>query len=141
MERSREYYEDKLADYQRYRRGRTLYQFCKDEGIDYNWFLRAQRMFGSNPKNKKSRAPDTDSADVSQDFIRLHYLDDTAQETASCDAGNDDNEDSPSEYHGSGTWTVGEVTLTDPDGNEITVRCGSAAALGSLLTKLAVCHD
>ncbi len=34
MDTSKKYYEDKIRDFNKYRRGRTLAQFCKDEGID-----------------------------------------------------------------------------------------------------------
>ena len=45
MDTSKKYYEDKLRDFNKYRRGRTLAQFCKDEGIDYDWMLKAKRKY------------------------------------------------------------------------------------------------
>lgn len=119
METSRKYYEDKLRDFKKYGQGRSLQQFCKEEGIDYKWMVMAKKEYA---KRDNETTDNTD--DECPSLIQLHYHDDGAIVTKP-----------------SAGWTVGKVILTDPDGNEITISCGSAAALGSLLTKLASCHD
>lgn len=131
MDTSRKYYEDKIRDFNRYRRGRTLAQFCRDEGIDYNWMLKAKRKYSGCIQQAQAENS-TDEADSLPSLIELHFEDDS--EHQSTDQSSD--ETRPRE---SG-WRVGPVILTDPEGNEITISCGNAAALGSLLTKLSGCH-
>lgn len=125
---SRKYYEDKLREFNQYRRGRTLQQFCKDEGIDYKWMVRAKKEYAKKDNDTSCR-PDEECPSL----IQLHYENDGDGDMASAtkrpDAGKNQG------------WTVGNVILTDPSGNEITISSGSAAALGNLLTKLASCHD
>lgn len=125
---SRKYYEDKLREFSQYRRGRTLQQFCKDEGIDYKWMQRAKKQYSG-----KDDSLQEGSVGGCPSLIQLHYEDDGVRSEAPV-------AEKP-ETCKSGGWTVGSVLLTDPDGNKITISSGSAAALGNLLTKLAGCHD
>lgn len=127
MDTSKKYYEDKIRDFNRYRRGRTLAQFCKDEGIDYDWMLKAKRKY-SGRAQQASPEETTEEESSLPSLIELHYDDDGESHL---------NEEC---HLSAGGWRVGMVILTDPEGNEITISCGSAAALGSLLTKLAGCH-
>ena len=127
MDTSKKYYEDKIRDFNKYRRGRTLAQFCKDEGIDYDWMLKAKRKY-SGRAQQGSPEETTEEEGNLPSLIELHYEDDSEIQPKQ--------EPRPSD----GGWRVGTVILTDPEGNEITINCGSAAALGSLLTKLAGCH-
>lgn len=50
MDTSKKYYEDKIRDFNKYRCGRTLAQFCKDEGIDYDWMPESQKECPSQEK-------------------------------------------------------------------------------------------
>lgn len=127
MDTSKKYYEDKIREFNRYRRGRTLAQFCKDEGVDYDWMLKSKRKYSGRAQQPKMEET-TEKEDILPSLIELHYEDDIepqAEEMSQRMAGG---------------WRVGTVILTDPEGNEITITCGSAAALGSLLTKLSECH-
>lgn len=126
METSKKYYEDKIRDFNKYRRGRTLAQFCRDEGIDYEWMQKAKRKYSGRTQHPEQEA--SADEDCQPSLIELHYEDDI--------------ESQPKEepVQTAGGWRVGTVILTDPEGNEITLNCGSAAALGSLLTKLSECH-
>lgn len=125
---SRKYYEDKLREFNQYKRGRTLQQFCKDEGIDYKWMLRAKKEY-----DKKNNDAPAHPAGECPTLIQLHYENDVVEDSGTVS-------ERPLADRSRG-WTVGNVILTDPDGNEITISSGSAAALGNLLTKLAFCHD
>lgn len=131
MDTSRKYYEDKIRDFNRYRRGRTLAQFCRDEGIDYNWMLKAKRKYSGQAQQIQPEEA-SDEADSLPSLIELHFEDDSELQSK----GRSSDETRPMENG----WKVGPLILTDPDGNEITISCGSAAALGSLLTKLSECH-
>ena len=127
MDTSKKYYEDKIRYFNKYRRGRTLAQFCREEGIDYDWMLKVKRKYSGRAQQIQSEES-TDETDSLPSLIELHYEDDSGfqpdDERKSTDRG----------------WRVGPVILTDPEGNEITISCGNAAALGSLLTKLSGCH-
>lgn len=126
---SRKYYEDKLREFSQYRRGRSLQQFCKDEGIDYKWMQRAKKEYAV----KSTDPADAGGAEAAS-FIELHY-----DGAAACGSSS---EPTPATHlAGYRQWRVGSVALSDPDGNEITVSSGSVAALGNLLIKLADCHD
>ncbi len=127
MDTSKKYYEDKIRDFNKYRRGRTLAQFCKDEGIDYQWMQQAKRKYSGRAKQPEPE--DTlNEEDMLPSLIELHYEDDSEEQT--------EEKAQPS----AGGWRVGAVMLIDPEGNEMTINCGSAAALGSLLIKLTQCH-
>lgn len=137
MDTSRDYYEDKIADFNRYRRGRNLYQFCKDEGIDYNWMLRAQRQFGGKGPGKRNSGHEKATE---PDMIQLHFEDDAQpQEPEAVTAFVGEPKRSMAEAQE--RWKVSDVLITDPDGNEITLRCASVGALGRILTRLADRHD
>lgn len=126
MDTSKKYYEDKIRDFNNYRRGRTLAQFCSDEGIDYEWMQRAKRKYSG-----RAQHPERDISadeDCHPSLIELHYEDDN------------DSEPKEASLPTTGGWRVGTMILADPEGNEITINSGSAAALGNLLIKLAGCH-
>lgn len=127
MDTSKIYYEDKIRDFNKYRRGRTLAQFCRDEGIDYEWMLKAKRKYSGRARQTQPEES-ADETDSLPSLIELRFEDDSEPKTKE--------EPRPTENG----WRVGSVILTDPEGNEITISCGSAAALGSLLTKLSECH-
>lgn len=130
MDTSRKYYEDTILDFNRRRRGRSLCQFCKDEGIDYQWLLKAKRKYSDRTREEETSKHD-DSSENPEDIeiIKVHYVDDTA--SASNDRATDQKQE----------WRVGSLMLIDPDGNSIAIGGGSAQVLGKLLTKLAACHD
>lgn len=126
MDTSKKYYEDKIRDFNNYRRGRTLNQFCKDEGIDYNWMVKAKRKYSG--RIPAAKPEETNEEEAVPSLIELHYEDDIN--------GHVKEERNPLDVE----WRVGPVVLTDPEGIEITINGGSAAALGRLLTKLSECH-
>ena len=127
MDTSKKYYEDKIRDFNKYRRGRTLAQFCKDEGIDYDWMLKAKRKYSGRAQHG-SPEETTEEGYTLPSLIELHYEEDNE--------GVAEDKAKPSAEG----WRVGTVILTDPDGNEMTINCSNTAALGSLLTKLSQCH-
>ncbi|MCM1225726.1 MAG: hypothetical protein NC548_65915 [Lachnospiraceae bacterium] len=132
MDTSKKYYEDRIRDYNKYKRGRTLAQYCRDEGIDYDWMQTAKRKYSG--RTQQTGQEDTAEEDTAAEepglptMIKLHYQDDAEEPSGDSFQKN------------AGEWKVGAVTLTDPDGNEITISSGSAAALGNLLTKISRCH-
>lgn len=131
MDTSKKYYEDKIRDFNRYRRGRTLAQFCKDEGIDYDWMQKAKRKYSGRTRQDEQETSATNGEIHTPSLIELHYFDDSADE---------EEEVMKASSATAGQWMVSTVVLTDPTGNEITISSGSAAALGNLLTKLTGCH-
>ncbi len=124
MDTSKKYYEDKIRDFNRYRRGRTLAQFCKDEGIDYEWMQQAKRKYSGRTQPEKTEEI-TEEENILPFLIELHYEDDSEVKA-----------EATSQKAVGGEWKVGTVILTDPQGNEITINCGSAAALRSPAPRL-----
>lgn len=70
---SRKYYDDKLREFHQYRRGRTLQQFCKDEGIDYKWMQRAKKEYAGK-ENATVPCPNEECPPL----LQLHYENDEA---------------------------------------------------------------
>ena len=53
METSKAYFEDILHRFDTERRGRTLFQFCRDEGVDYKSLTAYKRS--AEPKGKDNK--------------------------------------------------------------------------------------
>lgn len=130
MDTSKKYYEDTILDFNRRRRGRSLCQFCKDEGIDYQWLLKAKRKYSNKPQDEEEKTPEGCSENTDDiELIKVHYIDDSVPDNTT--ATPDRNRE----------WRVVSLLLVDPDGNSISIGEGSAMAIGKLLSKLAACHD
>lgn len=129
MDTSKKYYEDKMREFNLYRRGRTLAQYCKDEAIDYNWILQAKRKYSGRTQSSDSEPDDANETDGVPSLIGLHFVDDST-----------DSEEKLPNSIPSQPWKVISVVMTDPQGNEITIKGGSPASLGALLTNIGSCH-
>ena len=70
------HFEVQLRDFNKYRRGRTLAQFCRDEGIDYDWMLKVKRKYSGRARQIQSEES-TDETDSLPSLIELHYEDDS----------------------------------------------------------------
>ena len=136
MDTSKEYYESIMRDYRRYGRGRTLEQYCHDEGADYNWIEKAKAQYGTT-KQKKREKP-SDEATQAPELIRLHF--DPGQETGT-DNG-DVTEVKASEEAGAHAspefpeWKIAGLRMLTPKGYEIEIKTTSPAAVTELLAGL-----
>lgn len=43
METSKEYYDKIISDYKSNGSGRSLRKYCMDEGVDYQWMMKARK--------------------------------------------------------------------------------------------------
>lgn len=110
MDTSKKCYEDRIRDFNRYRRGRTLAQLCRDEGIDYDWIQKAKRKYSR--RAQQTPEDSADEADSRPPLIEIHYEDDSEPQSK--------DEIQPTENG----WRISPVILTDPEGNEMTISCG-----------------
>lgn len=129
MDTSKKYYEDKMREFNLYRRGRTLAQYCKDEAIDYNWILQAKRKYSGRTQSSDEVTDDGKEPESIPSLIGLHFVDDSNA-----------SEEKIKPANLSQPWKVISVVMTDPQGNEITINGVSPASLGILLTNIASCN-
>lgn len=137
MDTSKNYYESFMRDFQMYGRGRTLEQYCRDEGADFKWFEKAKELYEVPVLKKEKASKRTKKCqDKAVDMIQLHF-DPGINETE----GNDDSgkptesieQKSQSEVL---EWKVASLKVTTPMGYEIEIMATNPAAVSELLAKL-----
>ena len=117
METSKAYFEDILHRFDSERRGRTLFQFCRDEGVDYKSLTAYKRS--SDIKGKCSKKPESGSdQEEPVELVELNVVDDTVS------------------THAVTQWQVVSLTVRSPAGDIINLNCDSAPAVARLLSKL-----
>lgn len=63
-----------MRDFQTYGRGRTLEQYCRDEGAYFKWFEKAKELYGDPaPKKGKADKAERKSKPKPTDMIKLHF--------------------------------------------------------------------
>lgn len=137
MDTSKEYYESIMRDYRRYGRGRTLEQYCHDEGADYRWIEKAKAQYGTTSKHKTAAKSEKDKSQAPE-LIRLHF--DPEQETKA-DIGESTDikttgETEPSVARSGSLWRIAGLRMLTPRGYEIEIRTISPAAVTELLSGL-----
>ena len=50
METSKEYYDKIISDYKSNGSGRSLRKYCMDEGVDYQWMMKARKEYSRVPQ-------------------------------------------------------------------------------------------
>lgn len=139
MDTSKNYYETFMRDFQAYGRGRTLEQYCRDEGADYKWFEKATEQYGPlDQKKAKTSKRVKKSEERPIDMIQLHFdqeseytvseMHDAPLSTA---AGTED-----STFVGKSTWRVASLRMVTPQGHEIEISTSNPSAVSELLSKL-----
>lgn len=124
MDTSRAYYDDVMRQFKTNRRGRNLYQFCRDEGVDFKWLTEYKRQLAS--ENKSNGANEDNTNQPEGDFIKLHF----SQEYLDEGRGS-----SPTS---NGGWTIRSMSLQTPDGSVVEIKSENPAAVIALLTRLTV---
>lgn len=131
MGTSKDYYETIMRDYQAYGRGRSLEQYCRDEGVDYKWIEKAKGQYSTpssvqpSGKGKKNRK--------SPGLVQLQVEDEaevTAKEPAEAGSG-----PQPAEAAIAGTWKVLSLTVMTPRGHEIEIMTSDPEAVSELLSQ------
>ena len=120
METSKAYFEDILRRFDIERRGRTLFQFCRDEGVDYKSLTAYKRSSEPKGKGRKKTSAASSDSDMEEleELIELTVIDDVAATT------------SPAQ------WQVVSLAVRTPEGDIINLNCDSAPAVARLLSKL-----
>lgn len=72
MDTSKDYYKSVMRDFKTYDRGRTLWQYCRDEAVDYKLIENAKEMY-EVPAKGKGVKPERKAKSKSTDIIRLHF--------------------------------------------------------------------
>ncbi|MBD5260313.1 MAG: hypothetical protein HDS46_05985 [Bacteroides sp.] len=72
MDTSKKYNEDKIRDFNKYRRRRTLAQFCKDDGVDYDWMLKTNRKYSGRAQQASLEEAGQEEYNLPS-LIALHY--------------------------------------------------------------------
>lgn len=116
METSKAYFDDILSRFDVERRGRTLFQFCRDEGVDYKSLTAYRRSAEAKGKSsEKNGSSDRDTEGIG--LVELTVIDDAASQP-------------------SAQWQVVSLSVRTPQGDIINLNCDSAPAVARLLAKL-----
>jgi len=115
METSKEYYDKVMSDYRSRGARRSLRKYCLDEGVDYQWLLKAQKEYSRTAQ----------PSGTSSHFIPLSVEGRNAAEKSS----ETDKAQRPEE------WRIQRMVLAGPHG-EIEISGGSMPALLSLMANL-----
>lgn len=119
METSKAYFEDILRRFETERRGRTLFQFCRDEAVEYKDLMAYKRSIGSKGKSRRKNEPEPDpQMEELEELVELTVIDDAGPEAATVQ------------------WQVISLTVRTPEGDIINLNCDSAPAVARLLSKL-----
>lgn len=119
METSKAYFEDILRRFETERRGRTLFQFCRDEAVEYKDLMAYKRSVGSKGKSRRKNEPEPDpEMEELEELVELTVIDDAGPEAATVQ------------------WQVISLTVRTPEGDIINLNCDSAPAVARLLSKL-----
>ena len=139
MDTSKDYYESFMHDFRMYGRGRTLEQFCRDEGADFRWFEKAMNIYGG-PSSSKSKTAKGDRKAKAKpaDMIRLHFDPEGDEPIVSCETASATDAASPQETGpvAGREWKVAGLTMITPGGHEIEIRTSNPSAVSELLAKL-----
>lgn len=115
METSKEYYDNVMSDYRSRGARRSLRKYCLDEGVDYQWLLKAQKEYskmvqpsGTSPHFIPLSVEGRDAAEKSSETCRLQRPE---------------------------GWRIRRMVLAGPHGG-IEISGGSMPALLSLMANL-----
>lgn len=138
MDTSRKYYETVMRDYSTYGCGRSLERYCRDEGIDYKWVLKAQELYGIQEKKKSTRPVVRKSKQKAPDMINLHFEPESEEESSDGQlAETTEFEGAEEEVSGDeAQWKVSSLKVITPLGYEIEISTSNPSAVNELLTKL-----
>lgn len=115
---TKEYFEKIMQDYNQNRKGRNLRKYCSDEGIDYKWLVEYKRNYGAcKPSDSETASQSHPSA-----FIPLQIIEERFD--------NSRHEDSSS------GWSVRQLVLCTPGGDDIEISSKNLAAVLELLRKM-----
>ena len=114
---TKEYFEKVMQDFNQNRKGRNLRKYCNDEGIDYKWLSEYKRTYGAAKTASTTKTGTTD--DIS--FTALDVI---------------EGKMSPEEPHKDSGWTVKQIIICSPEGEELELRSDNLLVASKLLSKM-----
>ena len=111
------YFEKVMQDFNQNRKGRNLRKYCNDEGIDYKWLSEYKRTYGAAKTASTTKTGTTD--DIS--FTALDVI---------------EGKMSPEEPHKDSGWTVKQIIICSPEGEELELRSDNLLVVSKLLSKM-----
>ena len=103
---SKEYFEKVMQDYNQNRNGRSLRKYCKNEAVDYDWFIQYKKSYPLQEKKQEQ---------LQDAFIPITIKDETPKPT---------------------TWQVETLVLKSSDGEQIELKSNSMFVVAELLHKM-----
>ena len=137
MDTSKTYYESVMRDFQTYGRGRSLEEYCRDEGADYRWIEKAKELYGVPTKGKSVKSGKR-TVTKAPDMIQLHFEAEPGETpVVDIDSSASSKQESVADDSSPAIgWRVLSLRLKTPAGYEIEVRTSNVSAVSELLTKL-----
>ena len=137
MDTSKDYYESVMRNFQTYGRGRSLEQFCRDEGADYKWIEKSKDQYGTPSKTRTTKVV-RKTPQKSPDMIQLHFEPDQTEPPAEHQSIPLTDADAPrdTETAPKPQWKVASLRMTTPEGHEIEIKTSDPSAVSELLAKL-----
>ena len=114
---TKEYFEKVMQDFNQNRNGRNPRKYCSDEGIDYKWLSEYKRMYGAAKTASATKNGTTDNLG----FTALDVIEDKmSTEEPRKDSG----------------WTVKQIIICSPEGEELELRSNNLLVVSKLLSKM-----
>ena len=117
MSEGEKYFEKVMQDFNQNRKGRNLRKYCNDEGIDYKWLSEYKRTYGAAKTASTTKTGTTD--DIS--FTALDVI---------------EGKMSPEAPHKDSGWTVKQIIICSPEGEELELRSDNLLVVSKLLSKM-----
>ena len=111
------YFEKVMQDFNQNRKGRNLRKYGNDEGIDYKWLSEYKRTYGATKTASATKNSMTD--DIS--FTALDVI---------------ESKMSPEESRKESGWTVKQIIICSPEGEELELRSDNLLVVSKLLSKM-----
>ncbi|MGN1232101.1 MAG: hypothetical protein ACI4UJ_01480 [Candidatus Cryptobacteroides sp.] len=113
---TREYFEKVMQDFNQNRKGRNLRKYCNDEGIDYKWLSEYKRTYGATKPAATAQSSSTDFG-----FTAIEVIEDKL---------------SPVTPRNENGWTVKQIIICSPEGEELELRSDNLLVVSKLLSKM-----
>ena len=114
---TKEYFEKVMQDFNQNRKGRNLSKYCNDEGINYKWLSEYKRTYGATKTASATKNSTTDGIS----FTALDVI---------------ESKMSPEEPRKESWWSVKQIIICSPEGEELELRSNNLLVVSKLLGKM-----
>ena len=111
------YFEKVMQDFNQNRKGRNLRKYCNDEGIDYKLLSEYKRTYGATKTASATKNSTTDGIS----FTALDVI---------------ESKMSPEEPRKESWWTLKQIIICSPEGEELELRSNNLLVVSKLLGKM-----